>query len=125
MINKKVRILTGLILSLFAGIGMAEEKDETKTTHATISSFSCKQLVPHGEYVGKLDKVIHISKWHNNPAYWFVSLDRSVEGCIGVNYENKIRTQLVYDAFILGKTVTVRIENDGGNYNSYVTAITY
>ncbi|MDC9615659.1 hypothetical protein PSI19_17655 [Xenorhabdus khoisanae] len=124
MINKKVSIFTGFFLSLLAGTGMAEEAKDPKIESTSISSFNCKQIIPHGEYVGKLEKIIHKNEWNDNPAYLFVSLDRSVEGCIGVTYANKMRTQITYDAFIQGKTVTVRIGNDAGQ-NSYITAITY
>ncbi|MBI6548250.1 hypothetical protein [Xenorhabdus lircayensis] len=124
MINKKVSMFAGLFLSLIAGTGMAAEKNDVKIESASISSFNCKQVMPHGEYVGKFEKIIHRNEWNDNPAYVFVNLDRSIEGCIGVTYTNKMRTQIAYDAFIQGKTVTVRVGNDSGQ-NSYLTAITY
>ncbi|MDE1476185.1 hypothetical protein [Xenorhabdus bovienii] len=124
MINKKISILAGVFLSLVAGTGMAVEKNDAKIENTFISPFNCKQVIPHGEYIGKFEKIIHRNEWNDNPAYVFVNLDRSIEGCIGVAYVDKMGTQIAYDAFIQGKTVTVRVGNDGGK-NSYLTAITY
>ncbi|MBC8946297.1 MULTISPECIES: hypothetical protein [Xenorhabdus] len=115
MINKKISILAGLFLSLVAGAGMAAEDKVTNTAETV---FSCAKWIPDGEYLGKFENIIRMSKAPNNH-YWFVNQKRNLEGCIRVERASQVLNPVVYDAFLQGKTITIRV------VDKYVTDIRY
>ncbi|MEX0447747.1 hypothetical protein [Xenorhabdus sp. SGI246] len=118
MINKKVSFLAGLFLSLFAGSSMAAEDKVTNAANTAETVFNCVKWMPDGEYLGKFENIIRMSKAPNNH-YWFVNQKRNLEGCIRVERASQVLNPVVYDAFLQGETITIRV------VNKFVTDIRY
>ncbi|MDX7999442.1 hypothetical protein FE394_09570 [Xenorhabdus sp. Reich] len=110
MINKKVSVLTGLLLSLVAGTVVASEKAVTGNFGVVSpDNFHCTKVMTSGNYIGKLDYVISLGILSGN-VYWFTGLESNDVGCISVDASNARHAGIVHDAFIQGKTVKVKLE---------------
>ncbi|MEX0447749.1 hypothetical protein [Xenorhabdus sp. SGI246] len=113
MINKKASVLAGLILSLFAGAGVAaetKEADNISIVHQ--SNFHCTKFVTSGNYIGKLAYTVSLDSLVHD-VYWFVSLESGDEGCIFADQSNARHSKIVHDAFVQGKIVKIKLEERG------------
>ncbi|MGJ0627940.1 hypothetical protein [Xenorhabdus bovienii] len=96
MINKRKNILAGVVLSLVAGVSSAAPKIE------------CEGILPSGTYEGMLVSIINRVDW-GQPHYFFES-SAGKKGCVRFD-TNKINEKTVYNAFILQKYVTIKLDS--------------
>ncbi|MBD2811909.1 hypothetical protein ID853_13670 [Xenorhabdus sp. Vera] len=110
MINKKVSLLMGLLLSLVAGTGMtAETKNSEVGGIVYPESFKCTKFMTSGNYIGKLAYTVSLDSLVQD-VYWFVSLESGDEGCIAVHQTNARHNKIAHDAFVQSKIVKIKLE---------------
>lgn len=74
---------------------------------------NCGNNLQRGTYTGKFVKIINKDDW-GRTNYEFTSGRDS--GCVQVDEKNLVRSKIIYDAFLLGKEVTIWVSNTDGHY---------
>ena len=84
--------------------------------------YDCGGNTANGTYTGKLVKVMDQNIWPRTTYEfnWLVDEKEVKRGCLKIDDKNLNGTQIMYDAYKLGRVITVTV---GGPYASFVTAI--